>query len=220
VIKDERTLQYFITLRKEKIMFSKGLKAFSSTTLLVVLVAVMAWGSVASASEPFLAEIIMFGGNFAPRGWALCDGQLLAISQYSALFSLLGTTYGGDGRTTFGLPDMRGRVPMHAGNGPGLTPRNLGQKGGQERVTLSVGQMPSHMHSVNAQSENGNAEVPTGNYWAKKSRDDDYSTAPPDVTMNVNAISPAGGDQSHENMQPYTVVNFIIALQGVFPSRN
>ena len=133
-------------------MFSKGLKAFSSATLFVVLAAVMAWGPVASASEPFIGEIMMFGFNFAPRGWALCDGQLLPIPQNTALFSLLGTTYGGDGRTTFGLPDMRGRVAIHKGTGPGLTSRSMGQKGGTERISLS--QMPSHTHSVNAQSGN------------------------------------------------------------------
>ena len=197
-------------------MFSKGLKAFSSATLFVVLAAVMAWGPVASASEPFIGEIMMFGFNFAPRGWALCDGQLLPIPQNTALFSLLGTTYGGDGRTTFGLPDMRGRVAIHKGTGPGLTSRSMGQKGGTERISLS--QMPSHTHSVNAQSGNGNEDVPTGNVWAKKSRDNDYSNAAPNVFMSSDAISPAGGNDGH--MPPFLVVNHCIALMGIFPSRN
>ncbi len=172
-------------------------------------------------SDPFIAEIIMFGGNFAPRGWAFCNGQLLAISQNSALFSLLGTTYGGDGRTTFGLPELRGRVPMHAGSGPGLTPRPLGQKGGAERVTLTVQEMPSHNHTatLHAESKTGDPSVsPSGKLLARG-----VPVAVPDPgdnrTMAADSIIVLdnGGGQSHNNLQPYQVVNFIIALQGVLP---
>jgi len=205
-------------------------KNISVFTLLVAMVvaATMGWSTPASASEPFIAEIIMFGGNFAPRGWAFCDGQLLSINQHQALFSILGTTYGGDGRTTFGLPDLRGRVPMHPGTGPGLTTYRLGQKAGVEQVTLTQTQMPSHTHgatvAVNATDNSGDAETPGSNVWAKKARDDDYSSAALDVTMKAGAVtvtlSNAGGSQSHENRQPSLAVNFIIALQGVYPSRN
>jgi microcystin-dependent protein len=179
-------------------------------------------------SSPFLGEIVMFAGNFAPRGWAFCDGQLLVISQNSALFSILGTTYGGDGRTTFGLPDLRGRVPMHAGSGPGLTTRRLGEKAGQENVVLTTNQIPPHNHTAVATTEGvndrGNQETPGGNVWAKKSRDDDYSDLAPDAPMNAAAVTVAientGGGGSHNNLPPFQAVNFIIALQGVFPSRN
>ena len=169
--------------------------------------------------EPFLAQIIMFGGNFAPRGWAFCDGQLLPISQYSALFSLLGTTYGGDGRTTFALPDLRGRVPMHAGFGPGLTPRTLGQKSGTETNTLNVTQLPSHNHSVSLPAkEEANAEVPTNNFVAGAGFDGFGTTS--DTTMGDLPQNNVGGNQPVNNVQPYQTVNFIIALQGIFPSRS
>ena len=172
----------------------------------------------------------MFGGNFAPRGWALCDGQLLAISQNNALFSLLGTIYGGDGRTTFGLPELRGRAPMHMGNGPGLTTRSIGQKLGAETVTLNVGQLPPHSHTISAvQIEaTGNAadtSDPTGNSLALA---DVYYRGDPTPVVDMHAdslsvtgtTSSTGGSQSHENMAPFQAVNFIIALFGVYPSRN
>ena len=173
-------------------------------------------------SEPFIAEIIMFGGNFAPRGWALCDGQLLSISSNSALFSLLGTTYGGDGRTTFGLPDLRGRVAIHPGTGPGLSTYRLGQKAGAENVTLNLNQIPSHTHQAKAHAGPGNRNTATGSAWS-----DDagvswaaYTNTAPTANMHTGAIANAGGSQSHTNIQPYLCVNFIIALVGVFPSRN
>jgi len=171
--------------------------------------------------NPFLAEIIMFGGNFAPRGWAFCDGQLLPISQYSALFSILGTTFGGDGRTTFALPDMRGRVPVHPGNGPGLTDRRLGQKSGSETVTLTVSQIPSHNHTIGATEEDGNTNE-ANNHILANSQVNMYYNGEPEggIALRSNSVRNTGGGQSHNNMQPFLCVNFIIALQGIFPSRN
>lgn len=167
--------------------------------------------------EPFLGQIVMFGGNFAPRGWAFCDGQLLSIAQNTALFSLLGTTYGGDGRTTFGLPDLRGRVPMHPGNGPGLTPRQLGQKAGAETHTLNVNEIPSHNHPIAAKEE-GNIDDPTNNFIAGDGTTAFGTTS--DVTLSNNAVGNTGLNLPHNNLQPFQCVNFIIALQGIFPSRN
>ena len=171
-------------------------------------------------SEPFIGQIVMFGGNFAPRGWALCDGQLLAVSQNDALFSLLGTIYGGDGRTTFGLPDLRGRLPMHWGSGPGLTPRSIGQKGGAETVTLTSNQMPSHTHALQASASNGNTDEPVGNVLADGRRDDIYAGGNASVAMNASSVVATGGSQSHNNLQPFQCVNFIIALYGIYPSRS
>jgi microcystin-dependent protein len=172
-------------------------------------------------ADPFLGQIIMFGGNFAPRGWAFCDGQLLAISGNSALFSILGTTYGGDGRTSFALPDLRGRVAVHAGNstGPGLSNRRLGARGGSETNTLNVTNLPSHSHAVSikgASSKEGELTSPVGTQLAV-SDDRNYVNDP---GTNINATGNAGGSQAVNNMQPYTAVNYIIALQGVFPSRS
>ena len=169
--------------------------------------------------EPFIGQIIMFGGNFAPRGWALCDGSLLSIAQWSALFSILGTSYGGDGRTTFGLPDLRGRVPMHAGNGPGLTSRRLGDKSGNETNTLSIAQIPPHQHNVSLPAkEEANTEVPTNNFIAGAGFDGFGTTS--DVTMGALPQQNVGGGQPVNNIQPFQCVNFIIALQGIFPSRS
>ncbi len=186
-------------------------------------------------SDPFIAEIIMFGGNFAPRGWAFCDGQLLSISSNSALFSILGTTYGGDGRTTFGLPDLRGRVAMHPGSGPGLTQRRLGEKSGVESVTLVTNQIPAHQHNTtvtgtgtgqgtDTQGDNG---FVGGRTWSHVGANL-YKDATPDVamkagnvTLDLTVTNPnTGGGQNHTNLHPFQCVNFIIALQGVFPSRN
>ena len=168
--------------------------------------------------DPFIGELTLFAGNFAPRGWALCDGQLLDISQNSALFSILGTTYGGDGRTTFALPDLRGRVAMHPGRGAGLTPRNLGQKGGEEAVTLSVNQIPSHDHQVNCNALRGDAVSPQGNIPASDP-DKPYKNTGTDK-MSANMIANTGGNQSHDNMQPFNCINYIIALEGIYPSRS
>ena len=173
-------------------------------------------------SEPFVGEIRMFAGNFAPRGWAFCDGQLLAVSQNDALFSLLGTIYGGDGRTTFGLPDMRGRIPIHAGSGPGLSPRRLGAKFGTEKETLTVNQLPSHNHTpVKASSDIANQTTPAGNHVpAQAGTFDLYHDQTPVVSMNTEAVSKVGGSRSHTNMMPFLCVHFIIALVGIYPSRH
>ncbi len=174
-----------------------------------------------NAQEGFIGEIRMFAGNFAPRSWAFCDGQLLPINQNQALFSILGTTYGGDGRTTFALPDLRGRVAIHPGSGPGLSAYQQGSKGGTEANILTVSQMPAHSHTVNAVVEDGNQSVPTGNLPAgTKVLDKEYSDAEANTTMNGTMIGNSGGGQPVNNIQPYGTVNYIICLQGIFPSRN
>lgn len=171
--------------------------------------------------EPFIGQVMLFGGNFAPRGWATCDGQLLAIASYSALFSILGTTYGGDGRTTFGLPDLRGRVPVHPGHGPGLSSRALGQRFGGESVQLTEAQMPSHSHGVRCLSTQGSTGTPSGNYLGgDRSGADDLYAPSQDAAMNAGMIAPSGSSAPHDNMQPSLCVNYIIALQGIFPSRS
>jgi microcystin-dependent protein len=168
-------------------------------------------------AEPFVGEIRMFAGNFAPAGWQMCNGQLLAIEQNTALFSILGTTYGGDGIQTFALPNLQGSVPLHTGNG-----FILGQSGGEQTVTLTVGQMPNHTHipqCVNAKATKPN---PVGNVWAQDAAGitAEYSAVAPNAAMSGAAIGAAGGSQPHDNMQPYLAVTFIIALFGIFPSRN
>jgi len=171
-------------------------------------------------SEPFVGEIRMFAGNFAPRGWAFCDGQLLAISQNDALFSLLGTIYGGDGRTTFGLPDVRGRIPLHAGTGPGLSQRRLGSKSGNENVTLTANQLPSHTHTLNASSSTANSATAAGKSLAKLPAGDLYRSGTAEHNLSSNAIANTGGNQHHTNLMPSLCVNYIIALFGIYPSRN
>ncbi|PEN12348.1 phage tail protein [Longibacter salinarum] len=177
------------------------------------------------AYEPLIGGIGMFGGNFAPRNWANCDGQLLAISQNTALFSILGTIYGGDGRTTFAVPDLRGRVPIHAGQGPGLTSRNQGQSGGTETETLAAAQIPNHSHpaSLPVTSAEGDATSPDGNALGaqpnSRGTQPIYSTNATNGTMDVNSAA-VGGSQSHNNMPPFAVIRYVIALTGIFPSRN
>lgn len=168
---------------------------------------------------PFIGEIRMFGGNFAPRGFAFCNGQLLAIAQNDALFALIGTTYGGDGQTTFALPDLRGRIPVHAGQGPGLSSYSLGESSGTEAVTLTVQQLPAHTHAPQGQSAAGSQAGPDGGVWASSAQNQ-FSANAPNAAMSNAAIGPAGGSQPHDNMAPFQVVSFIIALEGVFPSRN
>jgi microcystin-dependent protein len=170
-------------------------------------------------SEPFIAEIKIFAGNFAPRGYAFCDGQLLQISQNTALFSLIGTTYGGDGRTTCGLPNLQGRAPMHPGSGPGLTTRRLGERSGAEQVTLSQNQLPSHTHQLRAHGDDANSDRPESNVAADSG---DPAFAPSSSTLTAmasGALASAGGSQPHTNMQPFLTLNFIIALVGLYPSR-
>jgi len=174
------------------------------------------------ATTPFLGEIMIFAGNFAPRGWALCDGQILPISQNTALFSILGTTYGGNGQTTFALPDLRGRAPIHAGQGPGLSNYTLGQNGGQEAHTLLTNEMPAHSHPLAARNAAGTMTNAAGNVPANEATGQTavYSDQPPDTSMSAAAIGVAGGGQPHNNLQPFLTLDFCIALQGVFPSRN
>ncbi len=170
--------------------------------------------------DPLIAQIMLFGGNFAPRGWAFCDGQLLPISSYSALFSILGTTYGGDGRTTFALPDLRGRAPIHAGSGPGLTPRQIGQRFGQEDVALNVAQMPAHGHSMNVANVAADNDRPSGDFLARTPAYVAGAPIPALATLADGTIGQNGGGLPHNNMQPSLVINYIIALEGIFPSRS
>lgn len=167
-------------------------------------------------AEPFLSEIRIMSFAFAPKGWALCNGQLMPINQNQALFSLLGTTFGGDGRTTFALPDLRGRVPIHVGDG-----WILGQSGGEQAHTLTTAEMPAHMHSLNATSDPVQQPVPTGALLGKAAATDPlYGDVASLVTMDPSEVGNTGGSQAHLNMQPYLTLSFCIALQGIFPSRN
>jgi microcystin-dependent protein len=165
-------------------------------------------------SEPFLSEIKIVSFNFPPKGWALCNGQFLPINRNQALFALLGTTYGGNGQTTFALPNLRGRVPVHMGNG-----HTLGEAAGSTSVTVNIQQMPTHMHTLNVNNGTGTATNPNGTMLAKASANT-YGPANQLVTMKPVAVTNVGGSQPHNNMMPYLVLNFIIALQGIFPSQN
>jgi microcystin-dependent protein len=171
-------------------------------------------------SEPFIGEIRMFGFQFPPRGHAFCNGQLAVINQNAALFSILGTTYGGNGTTTFGLPDLRGRTPNHWGQGPGLPNYSLGQVGGEESHTLLAAEMPSHTHTVVASSNAADLSVPTGNFFASGGQSVYNTTAALDSNLAPSAVSIYGSGGAHENMQPFLVLNFCIALVGIFPTRN
>jgi microcystin-dependent protein len=169
-------------------------------------------------SQPFLGSITMFGGNFAPRGYAFCAGQILSIAQNSALFALLGTTYGGNGQTTFALPDLRGRAPLHEGNSS-FGNFALGQVLGSQSVTLTANQLPAHTHTLGANSGPGSGIGPANAVWARSPAASNYA-ASPNIGMNPAAVSGAGGSQPHNNLSPFLAINFIIALQGIFPSRN
>jgi microcystin-dependent protein len=165
-------------------------------------------------AEPFLSELRIFSFAFAPKGWALCNGQLLPINQNQALFSLLGTTYGGDGRVNFALPDLRGRVPHHEGSG-----HTLGENGGSETVTVNINQLPTHNHLVNGSDAVADAIDPTGSVWGNSGKTN-YTNDAPNNVMVPNAFSNVGGSQPHENRMPFLVLSICIALQGIFPSPN
>jgi microcystin-dependent protein len=165
-------------------------------------------------SSPFIGEIRMFGGNFAPVGWAFCNGALIPISENDALFNLIGTTYGGDGQNTFALPDLQSRVPVHVG--PGFA---LGQSGGVETVTLTTSQIPAHSHVPQCNAGNGNNQSPQNAFWAQPSTGTAYDNTAPSAVMSPAAIGSSGGSQPHDNMLPFLVVNFIISLFGIFPSQ-
>jgi microcystin-dependent protein len=170
-------------------------------------------------ADPFVAEIRIFPFNFAPKGWAFCDGQLLPLSQNTALFSLLGTTYGGNGKSNFALPDLQGRAPMHPGQGPGLSLHDLGETGGSETVTLLESEIPAHSHAVNISVADAIERIPTGQLFATGIAIGQYAAPGAIVQLSPNATTPTGGDAPHNNMQPYLTLNFCIALQGVFPPR-
>ncbi|WP_462158963.1 phage tail protein [Pseudoalteromonas sp. GB56] len=176
-------------------------------------------------SDPYIGEIRMFAGNFAPRNWSNCSGQILSIAQNNALFALLGTTYGGDGVSTFALPDLRGRIPVHQGAGPGLTPRKIGSKFGSERETLNINELPDHNHALMASLNDADSSNPANDVLASQSDGDQpYAGAPSDPSnfqqLNSQSIGISGGGQAHNNLMPSLCVNFIICMFGNFPSRN
>ena len=171
--------------------------------------------------EPFVGEIRIFGGNFAPAGWAMCQGQSMPISENETLFNLIGTTYGGDGQETFNLPDLQGRCPVHAGQGPGISQSyQIAEQVGVESVTLSTNQIPIHTHPMIASQAIGNVTQPTGNIMAQNNTISNYIEDVTDANFNANAVGPTGGNQPHENMMPFLVLTFIISLFGVFPTQS
>src|SRR5438067_5535437 len=171
-------------------------------------------------SSPFIGEIRMFAGNFAPVGWAFCDGAVMAIAQNDPLFNLIGTTYGGDGQTTFALPDLRGRIPLHQGADRGGNSYTLGQNGGVEAVTLTINQLPQHNHALQVSTALGGAGTPQNNVLSQSSAFQMYIQQPPNVPLAATALQNEGGSQPHENLQPYLGLNFIISLFGIFPTQN
>ena len=170
-------------------------------------------------ADPFVAEIRIFPFNFAPTAWAFCDGQIMPISQNTALFSLLGTNYGGNGQTTFALPNLQGRAPMHPGQGPGLSLHDLGETGGSDTVALIASEMPAHSHALLASTSPASSRNPSDAAIARSRGANAYGPASNLVTMNAQSLTPAGGGQPHNNLQPYLTLSFCIALQGVFPPR-
>ena len=170
-------------------------------------------------AQPYVGEIRMFGGNFAPAGWMFCEGQLLPISENETLFQLIGTTYGGDGESTFNLPNLASRVPVHMGTGPDGTTYQIGELAGTEQETLTVQQIPIHTHTMQGSLNAASTQTPAANVVGKSTQVDLFINAQPNDAMNANAITPAGGSQPHENTQPFLCINFIISLFGVFPSQ-
>ncbi len=171
-------------------------------------------------SEPFVGEIRMFAGNFVPRGWAFCDGQLLSVAQNDALFNLFGTIYGGDGRTTFGLPDLRGRIPLHSGSGPGLTPRALGSKSGTETVTLTDQQLAGHTHAMQVSSASATGTNPENDFLGASPSVRLFRPSTPNQPMASAAVAATDGNQAHTNLMPFVCIHYIVALVGIFPERN
>jgi microcystin-dependent protein len=169
-------------------------------------------------AQPYVGEIRMFAGNFAPAGWMFCEGQLLPISENETLFQLIGTTYGGDGEATFALPDLRGRLPIHQGQGPGTSNRQLAETGGSEEVTLTVQQLPIHTHPLLVNAGAGAANSPTNHVLASSPSIDLYRESSPSVQLAPTSVGPVGGSQPHSNFQPYLCIDFIISLFGIFPS--
>ena len=169
-------------------------------------------------AQPYVGEIRMFGGNFAPAGWAFCSGQLLPISENETLFNLIGTTYGGDGLSTFALPDLQGRLPMHMGSGAGLSNRTLAENGGAEQITLTTQQIPAHTHVPQGDTNSGTSDDPTARVWASSSAIQ-FIAGPTNTTMNNSIMGNTGGSQPHNNMSPFLAVSFIISLFGIFPSQ-
>jgi microcystin-dependent protein len=201
-------------------MFLGGIMRCSTSILILICLIALFNAPVARAQATgFVGQIMIVPYNFAPTGWALCQGQLLPISQNTALFSLLGTLYGGDGITTFALPDLRGRAPVGAGQGPGLQLYDQGEISGEETVTLTLSQIPNHSHVPMGAASVANTGSPGGAYWAMP-RALLYSSSAPVVDMSPGALGSTGGGQPHDNMKPYLVMNYIIALQGVFPARS
>jgi microcystin-dependent protein len=171
-------------------------------------------------SDQFLGEVRMFAGNFAPQGWAMCQGQLLSISQNAALFSLLGTNFGGNGTSTFGLPNFQGTAPMHQGNGAGLTSRVVGEVGGEKTVTLLTTQLPSHTHNFQTVQANGSSLSPGGNLIGGSRALTPFASPAPTQLMSASSCGPTGGNLPHNNLQPYLTVSFIIAMVGIYPTRS
>ena len=169
--------------------------------------------------QPYVGEIRMFAGNFAPNGWMFCEGQTLAISENDVLFNLIGTTYGGDGMETFNLPNLASRVPIHQGTGPDGTTYQMGEMAGTEQETLTVQQIPNHSHPLTATGDTGSSTQPAGNVFAQDASLKMYRVQAQDTNMNAQAIGPSGGSQPHENLQPFLCINFIISLFGIFPSQ-
>lgn len=206
-----------------KIIFEKNKQTITMKriTFYIGLLFVFSFATKISAQNAYIGEVRMIGFTFEPKNWAFCDGRLLSIAQNTALFSILGTTYGGDGRTTFALPDLRGRAPIHSGTGNGLSSIDLGQMSGSSTVTLTTQNIPSHSHLINGTTTDGTSGNPTGNIPANtKLLDKEYSNAAPNTLMNTSMIQPTGQNTPVNNMQPYTAVNYVICLSGIFPPRD